>query len=54
MRVPEGKGEQMRYRGATEMVLIILAVIGAFALLAVLGMGLMHTAMMGWRWAHSR
>ena len=38
----------MRYRVATEMVLIILAVIGAHALLAVLGMGLMHTVMMGW------
>jgi hypothetical protein len=48
MRAPEGQGEQMQYRGATEMVLIILAVIGAHALLAVLGIGLMHTAMMGW------
>jgi hypothetical protein len=38
----------MRHRGATDMALIILAVIGAHALLAVLGMGLMHTAMMGW------
>jgi hypothetical protein len=34
----------MRYRGASEVVLIILAVI---ALLAALGMGLMHMTMMG-------
>jgi hypothetical protein len=35
-------------RDTTEIVLIILAVIGGLALLAVLGMGLMQVTMMGW------
>ncbi|SRR6266511_3252315 len=41
----EGKGGDMPHRETTEIVLMILAVIGGLALLAVLGMGLMHVTM---------
>jgi hypothetical protein len=44
----------MRYRGATEIVLIILAVIGALVLLGMLSMGLMHITLTGWRLALCR
>jgi hypothetical protein len=38
----------MSHRNATDVALIILAVIGALALIAVLSMWLMHVTMMSW------
>jgi hypothetical protein len=43
----EGKGGDIPHRDTTEIVLIVLAVIGGLALLAALGMGPMHVTMMG-------
>jgi hypothetical protein len=43
----EGRGDGMAHRHTADIVLIILAVIGAIAVIALLGMWLMHATMMG-------
>jgi hypothetical protein len=43
----KGRGDGMAHRHTTDIVLIILAVIGAIAGIALLGMWLMHATMMG-------